>query len=305
MIEIRKMKPDEWNQVADLIFRSTNHWYETHGLGKIFPGDPSDCLVFCEVYEDLDPDQCWVAVDSASQKIVGSCFFHPRATHCSLGIMNTDPGYSGKGTARQLLEKLIELSNERQQSLRLFSSAFNLDSFSLYNRQGFQPYGFFQDMLIEVPEEGFGISIHPHVRPATLEDLGNIDALERRVWETSRIGDWEYFIKNERDVWNTFVFESSNEILGVLASIQHPGSNMIGPGVMVDDPEIAEALIVAQLEANRGRKPVFLLPSTNASVLARMYSLKARNCEIHFAQSLGNLPSINGIVMPSFLPESG
>jgi len=33
--------------------------------------------------------------------------------------------------------------------------------------------------------------------------------------------------------------------------------------------------------------------------------LGARNCELHFAQVLGDAQPIAGVVMPTFLPESG
>ena len=279
------MKPDECAAVAALIHRSTNSWYESHAIGTIFSGEPESCGVFCDVYEDLDPGQCIVAEDESSGQIVGSCFFHPRETHCSLGIMNSDPDLAGKGVAKVILDHIIGLAEERGQPLRLFSSALNLDSFSLYNRRGFQPYGVFQDMVLPTPPE---VEVDPRVRQATLADVDGIDELEREVWGTSRAGDWRYFIENTRGIWHVSVLENEGRIAGALASVAHPGLDMLGPGVMRHDARFAEALILAERKFHADRCPTFLVPSTNRELLAALYAHGARNCENPFRASSGN-----------------
>ena len=65
------------------------------------------------------------------------------------------PDFFGQGIARSLLTKIIQIANDQSLPVRLVSSAQNLDSFSLYTRQGFSPIQAFQDMYLEVPEEGF------------------------------------------------------------------------------------------------------------------------------------------------------
>ena len=65
------------------------------------------------------------------------------------------PGFFRTGVARSLLTKIIQIADDQSLPVRLISSAQNLDSFSLYTRQGFSPIQAFQDMYLEVPEEGF------------------------------------------------------------------------------------------------------------------------------------------------------
>lgn len=298
------MRPDERDEVAALIHKSTNAWYESRGIGTAFRGEPDTCLVFCEVYEDLDPENCVIARDNETRQLLGSCFFHPRETHSTLGIMNSHPDAAGTGVAKAILDRIIEMAEERGKSLRLVSSCLNLDSFSLYSRRGFAPYAFFQDMTLAVPEHG--IPATGRARPATLTDLDAIADLEMDVWGTSRVKDWRYFIENQRGLWHVSVVESESGsgLDGVLASIFHPGSNMLGPGLARDDSS-AEALIVSELNAHRGRRPVFLIPSTRRGLVQAMYRLGARNCELHVAQSRGPAPEISGIVMPTFMPETG
>ncbi len=61
--ELRTMKPAERDEVARLIYRSTNVWYESHGGQAIFTGDPLTPRLFCDVYEALDPNCCILVVE--------------------------------------------------------------------------------------------------------------------------------------------------------------------------------------------------------------------------------------------------
>ena len=304
---IRAMRPEEAGEVATLIFESTNAWYEARGLGTIFGGDPEDCLLFPEVYEDLDPGHCLIAEGQDGAGISASCFLHPRETHLSLGIMNARPGREHRGAAKALLAEIIQRAEEAGKPLRLVSSAFNLDSFSLYTRQGLNPYAVFQDLTLTVPEEGFRLDAvkDVSVRPATVADVEAIDRLEREVWATSRKKDWGYFIENARKLWSVSVVDDGRgDLLGALASVSHPASEMLGPGV-ARDSRTATALLVAELNRRPGKSPVFLLPSDNRELVAFAYEeLGARNCELHLAQCLGETPEVRGVVMPTFMPET-
>ena len=303
--EIRAMQPEEADKVAELIYESTNHWYETHGHNRIFQGKWKDCRIFTDVYGDIDPGRCLIAV-TGDDTILGSCFYHPRKTHVSLGIMNTHPAIGRKGVAKALLVAIIQIAKEKGLPVRLVSSAFNLDSYSLYTRQGLAPFAIYQDVLIKVPESGIEVNSVPGItiRATRAGDEEQIDTLEMDIWQTSRKGDWAYFIQNKRDIWQSSVAENeSGEIVGVLVSVAHPGSNMLGPG-LAQSAEIATALIQSELNHHKGKSPVFLLPANNRDLVSAMYALGARNCELHVGQIIGEAPEIKGIVMPTFMPET-
>src|SRR6476661_3897414 len=138
-IILRPMREGERNEVADLVCVSTNYWYRASGRPAIFTAGPTSCLLFCDVYEALDPGCCVVAEDPATGRLMGSCFYHPRETHVALGIMNVHPDYFGRGVARRLLGHIVDLADQQGKPVRLVSSAMNLDSFSLYTRAGFVP----------------------------------------------------------------------------------------------------------------------------------------------------------------------
>lgn len=125
-ITLRTMRPDDWEEVSELIYLSTNYWYETHAMQAVFRGGPEVARVFCEEYEALDPCCCVLA--ESRGRIVGSCFYHPRPSHYSLGIMNAHPNYFGRGVARQLLRFITDKADDAGLPVRLVSSALNLDS---------------------------------------------------------------------------------------------------------------------------------------------------------------------------------
>ena len=90
---------------------------------KIFGCQPETAGIFFDVYEDLDPGCCVVAELQETGRIIGSCFYHPRPTHVSLGIMNAHPSYFGLGVARKLLDFICAFADDQQKPVRLVSSA--------------------------------------------------------------------------------------------------------------------------------------------------------------------------------------
>ncbi|MDF1861668.1 MAG: GNAT family N-acetyltransferase [Verrucomicrobiales bacterium] len=307
MLATRTMRPADFDEVAELIFLSTNAWYERHLGFSIFKCLPQDCRLFTDVYEDLDPGSALVVENRTTGMIVGSCFYHPRETHVSLGIMNVHPNYFGHGVAGRILKQIVEIAEDRDLPLRLVSSALNLDSFSLYNKFGFSPSAIYQDLFLEVPKEGIPEpdGSLPSVRPAEPSDLVAMGQIEFEVSGISRERDYCYFMENSSGLWDTVVSENEKgEVDGFLVSIDHAATKMIGPGVAGTEAA-AEAMLRVQLERFCGKPVVFLLPTSSGELVSRVYSWGAKNCELHFAQVRGNYQPVNGVVMPSFLPETG
>jgi len=307
-MRLRTLKPDDYDAVASLIYESTNRWYAARNSGPIFTGGAETCRVFTDVYEALDPGCCVMAEDEASGQIIGSCFYHPRETHVSLGIMNVHPDFFGRSIARELLRFVTDFADRAGKPVRLVSSAMNLDSFSLYTRAGFVPRAAFQDMYIPVPADGLSVHVVAvdRVRPATLADVDAMVELEMEIAHISRAKDFRYFIENAARIWHVSVLERARGrgIDGFLASVNHPGSNMLGPGVARTQADAA-ALIAAELNHHRGRRPVFLVPVECGELVKQLYAWGARNCELHFAQVRGKFDGFGGVVMPTFMPETG
>ena len=307
-MRIRTMTADDRHEVAELIYASINVWYQSHGLPQIFRGGPHVTEVFYDVYSVLDPGHAVVAENTETGRLMGSCFYHPREHHVSLGIMNVHPNYFGRGAGRELLKAVTDYSDQNgYKALRLVQSAFNLDSFSLYNKAGFVPRCAYQDMMIAVPEDGltFRHAGLDHVRDATLDDVPGIAALEMEVSGITREQDYRYFVENDPGFWHSSVYEGDDgRIEGFLVSSAHPAMNMIGPGVSRTE-EQAAALILRELDQHRGSTPAFVVPVEKEKLVRQIYDWGGRNCELHFCQVRGEFQPYRGVNLPTFLPESG
>jgi GNAT superfamily N-acetyltransferase len=300
------MTAGDWPEVGALIHASTNHWYVAHTGIPVFTCTPEDTLLFCSEYEALDTGCCFVLRDHETGKIVASCFYHPRPTHISLGILNVHPEYLGKGAARRVLNAVVEMGNSHNLPVRLVSSLMNLDSFSLYNRAGFVPRATYQDMVIPAESGRLTIdgALSRQVRDAVQQDAMAMASLEFERCGIQRLKDFQHILANRSGIWHTSVMhDAKGEILGFLSSCAHPATCMLGPGFMRDDC-VGEALICRELAHRLPLQPLFLTPSCRSELLNALYRRGAKNVELHTSQCLGHWHEPNGVMIPTFLPES-
>ena len=309
-ILLRPLEESDVTEHAVLLFKSFNSWYWQHGWGKDYFGcSPQETSIFYEIYNDLTPGCSIAAFDAKTGKMMGACFYHPREYHVSLGIMSVHPDFGGQGIGSQLVNYIIDYTkNNDFKSCRLVSSAMNMDSFSLYNRAGFIPYMTFQDMVINVPEQGLADNFNEresHIREASIVDIEKMGALEMDVSGIERKIDYRYAIKNPRSVLHALVYENDqNGLDGFMISIKHPALNMLGPCVARTE-EIALALIGKELNRFSKTWVLFSIPSDKRKMIKQMYAWNAVNVEIHLKEVWGVFPGFKGINMPSFLPETG
>jgi GNAT superfamily N-acetyltransferase len=304
---LRPLTEDDRHAVGELIFASINVWYANHGCPAIYTCEPQDVEIFFDTYNDLTPGLSIAAEHPETGVLMASCFYHPRDTHVSLGIMTVSPSHFGRGLGAKLLRHIIDFTDSNDfPALRLTQSAINVDSFSLYNKYGFTPRYSYQDMIFNVPETGLNLihSGRDRVRPATLRDVDAMAAVELEVSGISRTPDYRYCIENKRGLWRASVIESAQgDIDGFLMSSQHPASNMLGPGVTRTEDDAA-ALMAAELDHHKGRMPVAVIPMEKTKLVQQMYEWGARNCEMHFCQVRGEFQPFNGVNLPAFLPET-
>lgn len=307
---LRPLTPADVSEHADLLYSSFNSWYWKHGWGKdYFQCLPQQTAIFYDIYNDLTPGCSIAAFDSKTDRMMGSCFYHPREHHVSLGIMSVHPNYGGRGVGRQLVSHILDYTKEHDyKACRLVSSAINMDSFSLYNRAGFIPRVTYHDMVISVPEEGLGDMVvkgQENVREATIDDIVAMGDLEMEVSGIRREMDYRYAIENPRGVLHAQIYENDqHEMEGFMISVKHPALNMLGPCVARTE-EIAIALIRQEIERFAGTWVLFSIPMDKRKMVEQMYDWHAINVETHLKEVWGEFDGFNGISMPSFLPETG
>ena len=304
---LRPLSESDRHAVGELIFASINVWYGKHGCPDIYTCEPQDVEIFFDTYNDLNPGCSIAAEHPETGVLMASCFYHPRESHVSLGIMTVSPSHFGRGLGARLLRHIIDYTESNGfPALRLTQSAINVDSFSLYNRYEFVPRYSYQDMIFNIPEQGVDLR-HPRrdrVRPATPADIDGMAAVEQEVSGITRRPDYAYCIENARSLWRVSVIESScGDIDGFLISSCHPASNMLGPGVTRSEDDAA-ALIAEELAHHAGRMPVAVIPMEKTKLVRQLYEWGARNCEMHFCQVRGEFQPFNGVNMPAFLPET-
>jgi len=305
-MRIRTMTEADRSELAELIRVSLNYWHRMHGRPEPMRGDPENAAVFFDVYEKLDPGCGLVAENRATGRLMGSCFYHPRRHHVSLGIMNVHPNYWGAGVGRQLVEPILEHGRNEGKPVRLTSSAINLDSFSLYTKAGFVPFQTYQDVQIAVPENGLGVTCEgtENVREATEDDVPAMEELEHEIAGITREKDYRYCLANDEGYWRVSVHEEAGRIEGWMISSGHAAMNMLGPAVARTENQAA-ALICAELDHHRGRAPVFLIPVDYGRLVQQVYAWGGKNTELHVAQAVGPYQPYRGVNMPVFLPETG
>jgi hypothetical protein len=177
------------------------------------------------------------------------------------------------------------------------------DSYSLYTRMGFVPTALYQDMVFGEGSDLSGVD-GEGVREVRMEDVEALVKLEERVSGIRRGKDYRYFVENALGIWHGSVLEREGRVEGFLFWVDHPASRMLGPGVMADE-EAALGLIAAEAARFAGRSPLFLVPAGAKGLVQKLYALGARNCELHLGQVRGQGKAAEGVVMPTFMPETG
>lgn len=304
---LTRLEPDQWDEAAQLIHASLAAWYGEH-LNQ--PGRFGEAWepfrVFPQIYESLDSGCAVTAVEAESGTLRGICFYHPRPTHIAVGIVAVRPGEGGRGVARAMLEEVLALADGTGLPVRLVSSLMNLDSFSLYTKLGFVPDTVFQDLqfppgVLPPPVPAAGCVI----RPAVETDVPAMVELELSLTGINREQDFHFFLRHAAECWHTLVLTGPDGTLrGFLGSIHHGETRMLGPGVMREETD-ALALITAQLQHHAPSNPVVLVPARAANLVRTLYRAGARNVELHAAQVRGSAMVPGGIVIPTFMPESG
>lgn len=183
---LRPLKDNDIPEHANLLYASFNSWYWKHGWGKDYFGcRPQETSIFYEIYNDLTPGCSIAAFENETGRMMGSCFYHPREHHVSLGIMSVHPNYGGRGIGRQLVNFILNYTKINDyKSCRLVSSAINMDSLSLYNRADFVPRVTYHDMVINVPNNSLanaGDKGEECIREAIITDIEKMGDLEMEV----------------------------------------------------------------------------------------------------------------------------
>lgn len=304
-----------------VVHTSFNAWYWQHGWNKdYFACGPDEAALFFDVYQDLDPSCSVSAWHVATGQLAGACFYHPRPTHVSLGIMSVAPSFGGSGVGKELVRRILaETARRGLPATRLASSAMNMNSFSLYNKAGFQPKVFHQDMVVVVPKQGPPAlpadcetrATNISIRKANASDVAAMVRLEEKVSGIQRGKDFEYAIENKRGIFDVYVAiasqknEEENDMKGFIVALKSTPLNQLGPGVAEDDAIMTALFHYAFCHTYIETYALCVVPTDALRLVAYLYKAGGKNVETHLLQVHGQYQEIRGINIPSFLPETG
>lgn len=266
-------------------------------------------------------------------------------SHVSLGVMCVHASFEKRGVGRNLVRRIVREQEERGlPSLRLMSSALSMDSFSLYNRAGFTPRVLHQDMVVTLPAPAVrreeGVPLPPGggvedrdavtttttdpdtitIRHATPDDVPAMVQLEELISGITRPQDFEYCIRDERRMFDVYVATerdpASTPMVGFCIALRCPLSHQLGPGVARDDVVMTRLFHHALThtyedqtkdddDGGGSTSVLAVVPVRATRVVRYLYGRGAKNVETHFLQVKGAYQEMNGVSIPSFLPETG
>lgn len=256
---------------------------EAHSFPPDFPA-PEHAIGLVEMLATL-PDVYGVAAESHG-KLVGSNFLWATDPVAGIGPITIDPASQDSSVGRQLMEDVIQYSDEKGHlSVRLVQAAWHNRSLSLYTKLGFntvEPLSLMQGPPLSSAVEGYA------VRVMTLDDAASADAVSMRVHGHSRRN--EIAGAAARGVGT--VVEHDGRVTGYSTTVGFFG-HTVG-----ESNEDLKALIGAASEfAGSG----FLLPTRNSELMRWCLDKGLRVIQPMTLMSRGFYQEPRGAFMPSIL----
>ncbi len=234
--------PEQAEAVGTLVYESFREIAERHNFTPAF-ATPQLAQLVIRLLAQTEGNESYLLVEDG--KPLACNFGDERDEVVGIGPVAVAVDQQGRGLGRQVMEALIERS-ERDgfTSLRLLQSAYNMQSFALYHRLGFEV----QDMLaIMKGRPAADEQPTDTIRAYAPADLDACDALHRDVMGFGRRHDLELFASFAPPI----VVERDGQIAGYLT--RFPGEDaFVMHGVARDERALRDVIIgTAQAEAGQ------------------------------------------------------
>ena len=246
--EIRRMTREDIPEVGRIGVEAFNDLMARHNRPPLYP-DPQVGPLAATAYVSIDPERSLVAIEEG--RIIGSIFYRRRGETVSVGPATVAPAAQGRGVGTKLFQTVIE-REPNASSMRIMQDSLNLASFELLVRIG---YSLGEEVAMFTLPAGFREEHEsdPAVRVARTEDLGDILALDRRLFGSDRKRDFEFL----RRFGKILAIHSGKTLEGYLAQMPTPGRTMLGPGG-ADSPEALRHLVQHAVGETLGELSLFV-----------------------------------------------
>lgn len=231
------------------------------------------------------PDIYSVVAEEGGQ-VLGSNFLWESDAVAGVGPITVDPNVQNSKVGRALMNDVLRHADEKgTYSVRLVQAAYHNRSLSLYTKLGFdtvEPLSCIQGSPVKVAIEGH------RVRPATKDDLADIDALAMRVHGHTRHNE----VAGAIERGTAMIVKRDGRVSGYTTALGFFGHTV---GESNDD---VKALIG---EATEFGGPGFLLPTRNGEILRWCLAQGLRIVQPLTLMSRGVYQDPRGAFMPSVL----
>ncbi|MGQ9571570.1 MAG: GNAT family N-acetyltransferase [Dehalococcoidia bacterium] len=230
------MQPEQVEAVGRLVYGAFRDVAVRHGFEPAYESVGFATLVM-RVYGSLEGVTSFVAAEDGEPIAVN--FLDERNGVGGVGPVAVAVAHQGRGLGRMVMEALLRQAEENGlRSVRLLQAAYNLTSFSLYCRLGF-------DVKDEIASlrgrPAAGERAADAVRECTPQDLDTLDQLSREVLGFPRPGDLEMAMAFSRPL----LVERGGQVVGYACRIATPSGTFLGPAVARDEEGLRELIVGA------------------------------------------------------------
>ena len=292
-VTIRHMQAEDIPRVGAVMVAAFNDVFCRHGYPEPFPS-PAAGTSIAQGYARLEPKECFTALQAG--QIVGSGFLHLRGDTAGIGPITVDPGAQAQGAGRALMQTVIEAGGACP-SFRLVQDAFNMVSFPLYSRLGFEVRGTIaslvgQHIQADVPGD-------VEIREWLTEDIEHLATLDTRLTGIVREQDIRFFHAQPPHI-AAFV---QGQLAGYLCFLRTEAGTFLGPAAATQ-PSVLRALILSAAEREQGKALRMRFPARHATLLRELLAVGFRVETLQTYMVRGAWRPSNGVELLALFPEA-
>lgn len=235
-VTIGAMRPDQAEAVGAIIYEAFLDVALRHNFEPPYES-PQFATTVARFLDQSEGFTSFVACQGGRPLAVN--FLDERNEIAGVGPVAVSVAHQGQGLGRLVMEALLERAEGLgYRSVRLLQATYNLVSFSLYARLGFQV----KDAVAFLrgrPPAGEGPA--DPVREVTPADLDGLDALSLAVLGFRRRGDLEMMMR----LIPPLLVEREGRPAGFVARFATPSGTLLGPAVARDEQALRDLILGA------------------------------------------------------------
>jgi len=250
------MVPDQVEAVSKLVYEAFRDVALRHGFKPIY--DSLDlATLHVRSLSRLEGITSFVVIEGG--QLLAANFLDQRNDIAGVGPVAVGVEHQGRGLGRMVMEALLEQADGSGfQSVRLLQAAYNMVSFSLYCRLGFDAK---EEIAYLRGRPSADEDIAATVRECTPQDLDTLDDLSLEVLGFRRRAEVEAIMPFVRPL----LAEREGRLVGYVCRFPTPSGILLGPAAARDEEALKDLIVGAARLASGDVRPV--VPVSCSSLL--------------------------------------